>query len=202
MKNIYQLFHQRITEALQQSNPDFEKETEYIELYCNPTFSNTFLLQIAWAGKEFIWHRTTWEAEKDRHAYEQWFAQIREGIDKMTLHISKASGHQKQLALLLPILSTLPKLKIVPCAYPQTLGRDGYGIVLTIGNENQATTYAWQTCNTMQEWEALDILVEQLLTLNQQLIDAESTAHQLSWEIETTATQQVRWFVVQDIPTT
>lgn len=184
MKNKYALFNQLTQDLLRQSNELDNNVGFFIELYCNQVFGNDFFLQICPLGANFKWHRSTWLKEKDSTIVNQWFDSSFDEEDfNLGLSILKESG-EGAMTLLKNVQKKINNLTIKPILFNDDGGRDGLGIVLTIGNETERTTFAWETRCTPKEWSSLDELLDELLMLNKQLLATKQQYFLIDYQYE------------------
>lgn len=168
-----QLLNQAVQTALLRSNPLIYGPLPYLELLYQPTFTDSFLLQLAWEADTIRWHRTTWQEQRDRVTLDLWLAYLEQNEEMLPLELTygRESGSNDSLSskLLAAEIKALAVLPLIPWAETPVWGRDGEEIFLKIGAGNFDVTFHWFSCAVPTTWVPLEKLVEKILLINRQL---------------------------------
>jgi hypothetical protein len=172
--NSVQRLNQAIQTALLRSNPFLYGQLPYLELLYQPTFTDSFLLQLIWEADAIRWHRTTWQKQQDRATLDLWLAYLEQNGEILPLELTygRESGSHEGLPikLLAAKIKALAVVPTIPWAETPAWGRDGEEIVLKIGNENFDATFHWFSCAAPTAWTPLEELVKKILFINGKLL--------------------------------
>lgn len=176
--NSNHLLNQAIQEAFWQGNVIDYLHCSYMELLYQPTFTDSFLLQLAWEKDTLHWYRTTWLRERDREMLDTWLAYLKENEEVLPLELTFLKESGKENALIAnDLITEINRLAVKPVFFDDgNWGRDGEEIILKIGTPKSDITYHWHTCATPETWESLNKLVEVLLLTNEKFVRYEGFA--------------------------
>lgn len=140
---------------------------QHIQLLFEPSFSNSFHLQLEINEKEIKWFRTSWLRLEDAPKFYNPIEKLKQIGKEIKPTILYENGTTK-LNYMIPVLDFVEKISIKPRIEKYGgIILDGINFIITIGVENIQSTYKWHYLP--EEWQELEILANMLIELNEKL---------------------------------